>query len=159
MDLFKLSPAKIWMRFRYYFNGFEFYGLWWIQVFVESFDFISYFRSFLKMVGADYGIVVATNMKGAMVLHWGESKLSPGEWLVSWLFPDLVRDCFRKLNIISIRRIWWLLSMWTVTSTVGLCHWLSGLSTRDLAWKIKAAWWSMSDLFYWHVDWKWILPG
>ncbi|XP_008219224.1 PREDICTED: alpha-glucan water dikinase 2 isoform X1 [Prunus mume] len=34
-----------------------------------------------KMVRGDYHIFVAMNMRGAIVLHWGVSKLSPGEWL------------------------------------------------------------------------------
>ncbi|PQQ00283.1 alpha-glucan water dikinase 2 isoform X2 [Prunus yedoensis var. nudiflora] len=33
------------------------------------------------MVRGEYHIFVATNMRGAIVLHWGVSKLSPGEWL------------------------------------------------------------------------------
>ncbi|KAK7858548.1 alpha-glucan water dikinase 2, partial [Quercus suber] len=37
----------------------------------------------LKVVWGDYHILVATNMKGSAVLHWGVSKLSPEEWLVS----------------------------------------------------------------------------
>lgn len=35
------------------------------------------------MVRGEHHISVATNMRGATVLHWGVSKLSPGEWLVS----------------------------------------------------------------------------
>lgn len=35
-----------------------------------------------KMVRGEHHILVATNMRGATVLHWGVSKLSPGEWLV-----------------------------------------------------------------------------
>lgn len=35
-----------------------------------------------KMVRGEHHILVATNMRGATVLHWGVSKLTPGEWLV-----------------------------------------------------------------------------
>lgn len=37
----------------------------------------------LKTVRGEYHVLVAINMKGATVLHWGVSKLSAGEWLVS----------------------------------------------------------------------------
>ncbi|OVA15252.1 Pyruvate phosphate dikinase [Macleaya cordata] len=36
----------------------------------------------LRTVRGDYHLLVASNMKGAMVLHWGVSKLSSAEWLV-----------------------------------------------------------------------------
>lgn len=35
----------------------------------------------LKVVRGDYHILVAANMNGSAVLHWGISKSSPGEWL------------------------------------------------------------------------------
>ncbi|KAB1200279.1 Alpha-glucan water dikinase 2 [Morella rubra] len=35
----------------------------------------------LKVVGGDSHILVATSMKGSVVLHWGISKSSPEEWL------------------------------------------------------------------------------
>ncbi|XP_042987360.1 alpha-glucan water dikinase 2 isoform X2 [Carya illinoinensis] len=35
----------------------------------------------VKVVSGDCHILVATNMKGYAVLHWGISKSSPGEWL------------------------------------------------------------------------------
>ncbi|KAF8404738.1 hypothetical protein HHK36_009627 [Tetracentron sinense] len=35
----------------------------------------------LKIVRGDYQILVAVNMKGATVLHWGLLKLTSGEWL------------------------------------------------------------------------------
>ncbi|XXG55807.1 hypothetical protein AAC387_Pa03g3394 [Persea americana] len=35
----------------------------------------------LKTVRGEYHVLVAINMKGATVLHWGVSKLSAGEWL------------------------------------------------------------------------------
>ncbi|KAH9794982.1 alpha-glucan water dikinase 2 [Citrus sinensis] len=34
-----------------------------------------------KIISSDYHILVAVNMKGAAILHWGISKCSPGEWL------------------------------------------------------------------------------
>ncbi|KAH9746642.1 alpha-glucan water dikinase 2 [Citrus sinensis] len=34
-----------------------------------------------KIISSDYHILVAVNMKGAAILHWGVSKCSPGEWL------------------------------------------------------------------------------
>ncbi|KAJ4701488.1 Alpha-glucan water dikinase [Melia azedarach] len=34
-----------------------------------------------KVVSSDYHVSIAVNMKGASVLHWGVSKLYPGEWL------------------------------------------------------------------------------
>ncbi|KAH9794989.1 alpha-glucan water dikinase 2 [Citrus sinensis] len=33
-----------------------------------------------KIISSDYHILVAVNMKGAAILHWGISKCSPGEW-------------------------------------------------------------------------------
>ncbi|XP_077218318.1 phosphoglucan, water dikinase isoform X2 [Tasmannia lanceolata] len=44
----------------------------------------------LKMVKDDHHILVATDMKGATMLHWGVSKLSAGEWLVppSEILPE-----------------------------------------------------------------------
>lgn len=44
------------------------------------------------MVRGEYHIFVATNMRGAIVLHWGVSKLSPGEWLVSICFLTLENE-------------------------------------------------------------------
>lgn len=40
----------------------------------------------------DYHILVATDMRGSTVLHWGVSKLSLGEWLVSFLttYSDVI---------------------------------------------------------------------
>ncbi|XP_030934954.1 alpha-glucan water dikinase 2 isoform X1 [Quercus lobata] len=44
----------------------------------------------LKVVWGDYHILVATNMKGSAVLHWGVSKLSPEEWLAPP--PDMLPE-------------------------------------------------------------------
>ncbi|KAL6012657.1 hypothetical protein ACLOJK_003146 [Asimina triloba] len=41
----------------------------------------------LKVVGGNYHVLVATNLKGATVLHWGVSKQSASEWLVSQAPP------------------------------------------------------------------------
>ncbi|KAH9794984.1 alpha-glucan water dikinase 2 [Citrus sinensis] len=42
-----------------------------------------------KIISSDYHILVAVNMKGAAILHWGISKCSPGEWLSSFLVHQL----------------------------------------------------------------------
>ncbi|KAH9746640.1 alpha-glucan water dikinase 2 [Citrus sinensis] len=42
-----------------------------------------------KIISSDYHILVAVNMKGAAILHWGVSKCSPGEWLSSFLVHQL----------------------------------------------------------------------
>ncbi|GAY47637.1 hypothetical protein CUMW_105910 [Citrus unshiu] len=43
-----------------------------------------------KIISSDYHILVAVNMKGAAILHWGVSKCSPGEWLSSP--PDMLPE-------------------------------------------------------------------
>ncbi|KAL6297180.1 hypothetical protein ACE6H2_005322 [Prunus campanulata] len=49
----------------------------WISYHVGNYEIVV----LSKMVRGEYHIFVATNMRGAIVLHWGVSKLSPGEWL------------------------------------------------------------------------------
>lgn len=43
---------------------------------------------FSKLISGEYHIFVAANTKGVTILHWGVSKLSPGEWLVSHMISD-----------------------------------------------------------------------
>ncbi|KAH9746644.1 alpha-glucan water dikinase 2 [Citrus sinensis] len=44
-----------------------------------------------KIISSDYHILVAVNMKGAAILHWGVSKCSPGEWFN--IAAELTEQC------------------------------------------------------------------
>lgn len=57
---------------------------WRIWTFCLAYKLISPCQVLLKIVGGDYHIIIAGNTKGSTVLHWGVSKSSLGEWLVSY---------------------------------------------------------------------------
>ncbi|XP_010254601.1 PREDICTED: alpha-glucan water dikinase 2 isoform X2 [Nelumbo nucifera] len=50
----------------------------------------------LRILRGDYHILVAVNMKGAIVLHWGVSKSSYGEWLAPP--PDILPERSKLLD-------------------------------------------------------------
>lgn len=48
------------------------------------------------MLRGDYHMLVATGIKGPVVLHWGVSKSSPEDWLVRSLLPEF-SDIYKEI--------------------------------------------------------------
>ncbi|KAH9794979.1 alpha-glucan water dikinase 2 [Citrus sinensis] len=84
-----------------------------------------------KIISSDYHILVAVNMKGAAILHWGISKCSPGEWLspppdmlpekskmvagaCQTYFTDIAtaRGSFQKRKFVGIQFVIWSGGSW-----------------------------------------------
>ncbi|KAH9746634.1 alpha-glucan water dikinase 2 [Citrus sinensis] len=84
-----------------------------------------------KIISSDYHILVAVNMKGAAILHWGVSKCSPGEWLspppdmlpekskmvagaCQTYFTDIAtaRGSFQKRKFVGIQFVIWSGGSW-----------------------------------------------
>ncbi|KAK6277708.1 hypothetical protein POUND7_018031 [Theobroma cacao] len=100
-----------------------------------------------KVVTGDYHILVASNVKGTAVLHWGVSKSSAGEWLadgyrkgiVKWLLDEISarekeaeRSLMHRFNIAT--ELTERCKVEGELALIGILVWMRFMMCRHLTW-------------------------